>query len=80
MNAFLPCNLQDESEPSSRLYISFMLHRLWKQETLSVVAERFNVSRGWLQNVLQATCSQASSIARFAEVKIGILVRKYWVD
>lgn len=46
-----------------------MLHRLWNQETFSAVAERFRVSRGWLQNVLQATCSQASSIARFAEVK-----------
>ncbi|VDK81710.1 unnamed protein product [Litomosoides sigmodontis] len=57
----------DESGPSSRLYVSFMLHRLWKQETFSDVAERFNVSRGWLQNALQATCSQASSIARFAE-------------
>ncbi|EJD74471.1 hypothetical protein LOAG_18217 [Loa loa] len=50
-----------------RLYISLMLHRLWKQETFSDVAERFHVTRGWLQNVLQATCSQASSIARFAE-------------
>ncbi|VDN21884.1 unnamed protein product [Gongylonema pulchrum] len=51
-----------------RLYISLMLHRLWKQETLYDVAERFHVSRGWLQNALQATYSQASSIIRFAEV------------
>ncbi|CAG9535981.1 unnamed protein product [Cercopithifilaria johnstoni] len=57
----------NEGESSFRLYISFMLHRLWKQETFSDVAERFHVSRGWLQNVLQATCSHASSIARFAE-------------
>uniref|UniRef100_A0A0R3RV18 Helicase POLQ-like n=1 Tax=Elaeophora elaphi TaxID=1147741 RepID=A0A0R3RV18_9BILA len=57
----------NESESSLRLYISFMLHRLWKQEKFFDVAERFHVSCGWLQNVLQATCSQASSIARFAE-------------
>uniref|UniRef100_A0A915PQJ4 Uncharacterized protein n=1 Tax=Setaria digitata TaxID=48799 RepID=A0A915PQJ4_9BILA len=57
----------NEGEPPLRLYISFMLHRLWKQETFSDVAERFQVSRGWLQNVLQATCSNASSITRFAE-------------
>ncbi|KAM3724296.1 Helicase POLQ-like [Dirofilaria immitis] len=56
-----------EGESALRLYISFMLHRLWKQETFFDIAERFHVSRGWLQNVLQATCSQASSIARFAE-------------
>uniref|UniRef100_A0A8R1U210 Helicase POLQ-like n=1 Tax=Onchocerca volvulus TaxID=6282 RepID=A0A8R1U210_ONCVO len=56
-----------EGESSLRLYISFMLHRLWKQETFFDIAERFHVSRGWLQNVLQATLSQASSIARFAE-------------
>ncbi|VIO90552.1 Type III restriction enzyme, res subunit family protein [Brugia malayi] len=57
----------NEGESPLRLYISFMLHRLWKQETFFDVAERFHVSRGWLQNVLQATCSQASSITRFSE-------------
>ncbi|VDN21750.1 unnamed protein product [Gongylonema pulchrum] len=57
-----------EGEAPMRLYISLMLHRLWKQETLYDVAERFHVSRGWLQNALQATYSQASSIIRFAEV------------
>lgn len=64
--------LQSEGESPLRLYISFMLHRLWKQETFFDVAERFHVSRGWLQNVLQATCSQASSIGRFAEVKTSV--------
>ncbi|VDM20590.1 unnamed protein product [Wuchereria bancrofti] len=57
----------NEGESPLRLYISFMLHRLWKQERFFDVAERFHVSRGWLQNVLQATCSQASSITRFSE-------------
>lgn len=57
----------NEGESPLRLYISFMLYRLWKQETFFDVAERFHVSRGWLQNVLQATCSQASSITRFSE-------------
>ncbi|VDM96824.1 unnamed protein product [Thelazia callipaeda] len=58
---------ENGSEPSLRVYISFMLHRLWKQETFFDVAERFHVSRGWLQNVLQSTISHASSIARFSE-------------
>lgn len=53
-----------------RLYIAFMMLRIWNQEPLWEIAERFTVPRGWLQSTLQATCSQAGSIARFAEVRI----------
>uniref|UniRef100_A0A914CCH5 Helicase POLQ-like n=1 Tax=Acrobeloides nanus TaxID=290746 RepID=A0A914CCH5_9BILA len=54
-------------EPAMRLYIAFMMLRIWNQEPLWEIAERFTVPRGWLQSTLQATCSQAGSIARFAE-------------
>lgn len=58
-------------EPAMRLYIAFMMQRIWNQEPLWEVADRFVVPRGWLQSTLQATCSQASSIARFAEVGLN---------
>ncbi|KHN75443.1 Helicase POLQ-like [Toxocara canis] len=54
-------------EPALRLYIAFMMRRIWDEESLWSVAERFHVPRGWLQSVLQSTCSQASSISRFSE-------------
>ncbi|VDK49030.1 unnamed protein product [Anisakis simplex] len=50
-----------------RLYLTFMMKRIWSEESIWSVAERFHVSRGWLQSTLQSTCSQASSIARFSE-------------
>lgn len=58
-----------------RLYVTYMLHRIWKQESLVYVAEHFRVTRGWLQNVLQLTISQAASLARFAEVMFKIIFR-----
>ncbi|VDN60275.1 unnamed protein product [Dracunculus medinensis] len=50
-----------------RLYITFMMLRIWNQESFSCVASRFRVTRGWIQSTLQSICMQASSIARFCE-------------
>uniref|UniRef100_A0A8R1TNR5 Helicase ATP-binding domain-containing protein n=1 Tax=Onchocerca volvulus TaxID=6282 RepID=A0A8R1TNR5_ONCVO len=49
-----------------RIYITFILHKLWKQETLHHITEHFHITRGWLQNLIQATLSNASSITRYA--------------
>lgn len=61
-------------EPAMRLYIAFMMQRIWNQEPLWEVAERFAVPRGWLQSALQSTCSQASSISRFSQVFFVVLL------
>ncbi|MFH4977808.1 hypothetical protein AB6A40_004517 [Gnathostoma spinigerum] len=50
-----------------RIYVTFMLQRIWNQESLWNISEQFKVTRGWLQSLLQSACSQAGSIARFSE-------------
>ncbi|KJH41639.1 helicase protein [Dictyocaulus viviparus] len=54
-------------EPGMRLYIGLLLQEIWKQQPHALVANRFGVERGWLQNTLQSAVSQAASIAKFAE-------------
>uniref|UniRef100_A0A0N5AJH2 Helicase POLQ-like n=1 Tax=Syphacia muris TaxID=451379 RepID=A0A0N5AJH2_9BILA len=56
-----------QGDDAVRLYIAFMLQRIWNDEPFWDVSRRFSVSQGWLQSTLQSTCSQAASIARFSE-------------
>lgn len=51
-----------------RLYIALMLKKIWNQEQHHIVAQTFNVDRGWLQSVLQSSIGRASAIARFSNV------------
>uniref|UniRef100_A0A1I7UJX4 Helicase POLQ-like n=1 Tax=Caenorhabditis tropicalis TaxID=1561998 RepID=A0A1I7UJX4_9PELO len=53
--------------PRMRLYIALMLQKIWNHEPMYAVAERFGVEKGWLQATLQASISQAASIAKFSE-------------
>ncbi|KAI6171707.1 hypothetical protein M3Y98_00892100 [Aphelenchoides besseyi] len=48
-----------------RVYIALMLQRLWSTQSIAEIAERFNVSRGWLNNIVQLSCSHASQLVRF---------------
>ncbi|CAD5224430.1 unnamed protein product [Bursaphelenchus okinawaensis] len=51
--------------PLLRVYIAFMLRDLWTADNLSVVAERFKVSRGWLNSAVQSALSYANQLTRF---------------
>ncbi|KAJ1372651.1 hypothetical protein KIN20_034854 [Parelaphostrongylus tenuis] len=57
----------EAGDPGMRLYIGLLLQEIWKQQPHNVIAERFGVDRGWLQNTLQSAISQAASVAKFAE-------------
>ena len=47
-----------------------MLRRLWGEvETIASVAERFNVARGWLNVLVQQTCTYANQLIRFVNVR-----------
>ncbi|KAI6195696.1 hypothetical protein M3Y94_01018000 [Aphelenchoides besseyi] len=48
-----------------RVWIALMLHKLWSTQSIANTAERFAVSRGWLNNIVQLSCSQASQLVRF---------------
>ncbi|XP_012280090.1 helicase POLQ-like [Orussus abietinus] len=50
-----------------RFYLTLMLHELWNQESVYVVADKYQVHRGTIQNLLNATSSFAYSVVRFCE-------------
>ncbi|KAL3124420.1 hypothetical protein niasHT_007703 [Heterodera trifolii] len=58
---------QKDPSKGMRIYVVFMLRKIWNQKPLWEVARYFGVPRGWLQSVLQSAVCQSSSIVRFAE-------------
>uniref|UniRef100_A0A915DZU1 Helicase POLQ-like n=1 Tax=Ditylenchus dipsaci TaxID=166011 RepID=A0A915DZU1_9BILA len=57
----------DKKSEKLRVYIALMLHQLWNEKTLWDVSKMFDVSRGWIQNMLQEIFIHAGAIMRFAE-------------
>ncbi|CAI5444699.1 unnamed protein product [Caenorhabditis angaria] len=58
---------QKAGSPRMRLYIALMLQKIWNQQPMFEIAERFGVEKGWLQATLQSAIAQAASIAKFSE-------------
>jgi len=54
----------------SRLYLALALRRLWQHESVWKVAQRFQLTRGYVQNLLQSCASFSHCLARFCEVKL----------
>ena len=54
-----------------RFYLTLMLHELWKQYTVWDVAERFEVPRGFIQNLLSSAAGFASCVLRFCQVSFS---------
>ncbi|XP_015122481.1 helicase POLQ-like isoform X2 [Diachasma alloeum] len=50
-----------------RFYLTIMLHELQKGETVHLVAEKFQVTRGVTQNLVSSAASFASSVVRFCQ-------------
>ncbi|XP_076435892.1 LOW QUALITY PROTEIN: helicase POLQ-like [Babylonia areolata] len=50
-----------------RFYLTLMLYELWKQFTVWDVAERFQLTRGFVQNLLSSASSFASCVLRFCQ-------------
>uniref|UniRef100_A0A8D0HDA6 Helicase, POLQ like n=1 Tax=Sphenodon punctatus TaxID=8508 RepID=A0A8D0HDA6_SPHPU len=55
------------SDIVKRLYLTFVLHTLLKDTNIWNVAEKFNLSRGYVQNLLNSAASFSSCVLHFCE-------------
>ncbi|XP_033756723.1 helicase POLQ-like isoform X2 [Pecten maximus] len=51
----------------SRFYLTLMLYGLWKQKSVWEVSEKFQQSRGFIQNLLSSAASFASCVYHFCQ-------------
>ncbi|XP_071090102.1 helicase POLQ-like [Haliotis cracherodii] len=51
----------------SRFYLTLMLNELWQQKTVWQVAQRFQLNRGFVQNLLSSAASFASCVFHFCQ-------------
>ncbi|XP_068949250.1 helicase POLQ-like isoform X3 [Petaurus breviceps papuanus] len=58
----------------NRFYLSFVLYALLKETNIWSVSEKFNMSRGYVQNLLSAAASFSSCILHFCEE-----LEEFWV-
>ncbi|XP_014734477.1 PREDICTED: helicase POLQ-like isoform X1 [Sturnus vulgaris] len=58
----------------NRLYLTFVLYSLLKETNIWSVSERFNMSRGYVQNLLSSAASFASCLLHFCEE-----LEEFWV-
>ncbi|NXI79366.1 HELQ Helicase, partial [Rhipidura dahli] len=58
----------------NRLYLTFILYTLLKETDIWSVSEKFNVSRGYVQNLLSSAASFASCLLHFCEE-----LEEFWV-
>lgn len=52
----------------NRLYLSFVLYSLLKETSVWSVSEKFNLPRGYVQNLLTGAASFSSCVLHFCEV------------
>eukprot|EP00074_Homo_sapiens_P018618 NP_001284684.1 helicase POLQ-like isoform 2 [Homo sapiens] len=58
----------------NRLYLSFVLYTLLKETNIWTVSEKFNMPRGYIQNLLTGTASFSSCVLHFCEE-----LEEFWV-
>ncbi|XP_010708005.1 helicase POLQ-like isoform X1 [Meleagris gallopavo] len=58
----------------NRLYLSFVLYALLKETNIWSISEKFNMSRGYVQNLLTSAASFASCVLHFCEE-----LEEFWV-
>ncbi|NXK11814.1 HELQ Helicase, partial [Herpetotheres cachinnans] len=63
-----------DSAVVNRLYLSFVLYTLLKETNIWSVSEKFNMSRGYVQNLLNSAASFASCVLHFCEE-----LKEFWV-
>ncbi|XP_076295876.1 helicase POLQ-like [Lasioglossum baleicum] len=56
-----------ERRTIQRFYVTLILYDLWTQHAVYTVADKYQVDRGIIQNLLTAVSSFASSVVRFCE-------------
>uniref|UniRef100_A0A8B9CC84 Helicase POLQ-like n=1 Tax=Anser brachyrhynchus TaxID=132585 RepID=A0A8B9CC84_9AVES len=63
-----------DSASVNRLYLTFILYTLLKETNIWSVSEKFNLSRGYVQNLLTSAASFASCVLHFCEE-----LEEFWV-
>ncbi|NWU68637.1 HELQ Helicase, partial [Pterocles burchelli] len=63
-----------DSAVVNRLYLAFVLYGLLKETNIWSVSEKFNMSRGYVQNLLNSAASFASCVLHFCEE-----LEEFWV-
>ncbi|XP_042652258.1 helicase POLQ-like isoform X2 [Tyto alba] len=63
-----------DSAVVNRLYLSLVLYTLLKETNIWSVSEKFNMSRGYVQNLLNSAASFASCVLHFCEE-----LEEFWV-
>ncbi|NXM67159.1 HELQ Helicase, partial [Serilophus lunatus] len=63
-----------DSSVVNRLYLTFVLYTLLKETNIWSVSEKFNMSRGFVQNLLNSAASFASCLLHFCEE-----LEEFWV-
>ncbi|KAJ7411375.1 helicase POLQ-like isoform X1 [Willisornis vidua] len=63
-----------DSAVVNRLYLTFVLYTLLKETNVWSVSEKFNMSRGYVQNLLNSAASFASCLLHFCEE-----LEEFWV-
>uniref|UniRef100_A0A8C8ASE5 Helicase POLQ-like n=1 Tax=Otus sunia TaxID=257818 RepID=A0A8C8ASE5_9STRI len=63
-----------DSAVVNRLYLSFVLYALLRETNIWSVSEKFNMSRGYVQNLLNSAASFASCVLHFCEE-----LEEFWV-
>ncbi|NXU41979.1 HELQ Helicase, partial [Drymodes brunneopygia] len=63
-----------DSAVVNRLYLTFVLYSLLKETNIWSVSEKFNMSRGYVQNLLSSAASFASCLLHFCEE-----LEEFWV-
>lgn len=56
-----------------RFYVTLILYDLWNQHAVYKIAEKYDISRGIVQNLLTAVSSFAFSVIRFCQVSEHII-------
>ncbi len=51
-----------------RFYLTLVLYNLWKQRSIWHVAQKFQMARGFVQNLLNSATSFASCVMHFCQV------------
>lgn len=63
----------------NRLYLTFVLYALLKETNIWSVSEKFNMSRGYVQTLLNSAASFASCLLHFCEVLCYKNIKKFFV-
>ncbi|XP_066600630.1 helicase POLQ-like isoform X2 [Prorops nasuta] len=64
-NGIMPKNI--DPRVVQRFYITLILYEFWNQQTVYSIAQKYQISRGVVQNLLTTVASFASAVVRFCQ-------------